>query len=634
MATLVPGLLILTLVLLLSIQATKRFFRIDSLLAFALSPLLLVALSSTVHYGMLELHIDSLTFLSSSRVAIVFWFLYCVFGYVVPKRREEDEAIGETYLTFMACSLSVGAWIIGMGTSSNHPTDNDALSNAFLLRRFVNIQNSELCMVPGDVSRLINMRFESCGAHILAHYSNFFSWAPWDKVLNSTYLLSALFLPIGAAASWKYFSDKPNHRWIAAATSTTFLVYPYALNGLSRLTLGLAFVLPLVGFCSSIEKRDFRQSTLIALSLVGLGYIHLLALTIVAVYLAVVLVFKFLIIPTDTSTVTSPALRACSLFVRAGIVLPAYWFFGLNFAISSTVSNVMTATEVISPSNLGPLGSAGSTLASSSHSPGATTVLKYLFLGSDWTRAQPLVFGLFISGIFILFRRGLSNVPLLLSGLAAYSLFLSTSIWDTHLRLFHFLFLNNWYRLYSVMVIFCVIPVAISVSHFVALSSRTKRRRILPAIFLMAYTLSLATGASIVKTAWSRESQPSAQILNQFDGLKKFVNHRTLNDPKDGSSWAYSRSGIKLLSPNDRPADVEIAKNIDLLVNERSRISVCPFLRDQEVTAVLAVGDSTKKIEMLLRAGVLDRIAFESNDVKLGLLNQNFLSTCLTITDK
>jgi hypothetical protein len=489
-------------------------------------------------------------------------------------------------------------------------------------------------MVPGDVSRLINMRFESCGAYILAHYSNFFGWAPWDKVLNSTYLLSALFLPIGAAASWQYFSDVRKHRWIAAATSTTFLVYPYALNGLSRLTLGLAFVLPLIGLCSSIEKRDSRQSTLIALSLVGLGYIHLLALTVVLIYLAIVLIFKFLMISTDKSTETSPILRAFRLFVRSGIVLPAYWFFGLDLSVSSSVSNVMAATEVIPHSNLGSLGSAGSTLASLTDSPGAITVLKYIFLGSDWTRAQPVIFGLCIVGMFLLLRRGLSNVPLVLTGLAAYSLFLSTSIWDTHFRLFHFLFLNNWYRLYSVMVIFCVIPVAISVSYFVSRFSGANKRRIVSSIFLMAYTVSLATGASIIKAAWSRESQPSAQVMNQFNGLKPFADHRTLNDPKDGSSWAYSRSGLKLISPNDRPADVEMARNIDLLVNERSRRGVCPLLIDQEVTAILAVGKTVKKIETLLHAGVLERIAFESKDVKLGLLSQNFLSTCLMTTGK
>jgi hypothetical protein len=150
----------------------------------------------------------------------------------------------------------------------------------------------------------------------------------------------------------------------------------------------------------------------------------------------------------------------------------------------------------------------------------------------------------------------------------------------------------------------------------------------------MAYLLSLATGASIVHTAWGRNSKSTAQVMNQFDGLKPFANNRTLNDPKDGSSWAYSRSGIKLLSPNDRPADVEIARNIDLLVNRESRKRVCPFLMDQEVTAVLAVGESTKKIEILLRAGVLDRVVFESTDVKLGLLSQSFLSSCLTITGK
>jgi hypothetical protein len=638
MLTVLLGVIVLCLALLLSIRVTSSFFRVDKLMAFAVSPLLLIALSSVVHNAILKLDFRSINFSSSSKVALFVWGLYCVICFSISIKDVVASTVVKSdsadYLLVGTCLLSVTAWVIGLGLASNHPTDNDALSNAFLLRRFADTPDKALCLVPGDVSRLINMRFESCGAYVLAHYSNFFGWAPWDKVLNNTYVLTALFLPIGAAASWQYFSDVRKHRWIVAAASTTFLVYPYALNGLSRLTLALAFTLPLIGLCSSIDKRDSRQLLLIAVSLVGLGYIHLLAMTIVLIYLAMVLTFKFLTIPIEKSTDVSQISRAFGLCMRASVVIPAYCFFGSNVAIGSSVSNVLAATEAISDPNLGPVGFAGSTFTSASHSPGATTVLKYLFLGSDWTRAQPLVFGLFIIGIFILFRRGLSNVPLLLSGLATYSLFLSTSIWDTHLGLYHFLFLNNWYRLYAVMVLFCVIPVAVSISHLITYCSTNSRSRLLLTTCLMAYLLSLATGASILHTAWGRDSKPTAQVMNQFDGLRPFANNRTLNDPKDGSSWAYSRSGIKLLSPNDRPADVEMARNIDLLINEKSRISVCPFLRDQEVTAVLAVGDTTKKIEMLLRAGVLDRIAFQSNDVKLGLLNQNFLSTCLTITDK
>ena len=632
----VLGLLQLCLVLIISIRATRRLFRLDNLMALAVSPLLLIGLSSIVHNILLELNPDSLTFQSSSRITLLFWLTYCISGFTNWKKESFTRATlnrnNAAYPLTGACLLSISTWLIGIGWSFNHPTDNDALSNAFLLRRFADTANTTLCMVPGDVSRLINMRFESCGTYVLGYFSNLFALAPWDKVLNNTYLLTALFLPIGAAAAWQYFSSVRKHRWIAAAASTTFLVYPYALNGLSRLTLALAFALPLIGLCSSIENRDSRQLMLLALSLVGLGYIHMLALAIVLIYLAIVLVTKFLMIPIEKSTETSPISRAFGLCMRASVVIPAYFFFGLNVTIRSSVSNVLAATEVIPHSNVGTK-VAGGLADAFSDSPGPTTILKFIFLGSDWTRAQPLVFVLFLVGSFTLLRRGMSHVPLVLSGVATYYLFLTTAIWDSHLNLYHFLFLNNWYRLYSVMAIFFVIPVALSISWLITHYSMNSRKRLLLTTCLMAYLLSLATGASIVRTAWSRESKPTAQILDQFDGLKPFANNRTLNDPKDGSSWAYSRSGLRLLSPNDRSADLELAKNIDLLVNEITRLDVCSFLINQEVTAVLAVGESIRKLEILLQVGVVDQIAFESKDVKLGLLNPDFLSTCQPIVD-
>ena len=635
MISLMPGLLGLALVLLFSIRVISSFFRVDKLMAFAISPLLLIVLSSVVHNTILKLDFGSNTFSSSSKVALVVWCLYCIISYSISKKDVVASAVvksASAYYSLVGISLlSFTVWIIGLGLASNHPTDNDALSNAFLLRRFADTPDKALCMIPGDVSRLINMRFESCGAYILAHYSNFFGWAPWDKVLNNTYVLTALFLPIGAAASWQYFSDVRKHRWIAAAASTSFLVYPYALNGLSRLTLGLAFALPLIGLCTSIERRDSRQLLLIAVSLVGLGYIHLLALATVLIYLAIVLVFSFVTIPLQKSTEESSLLRAVSLCMRASVVLPAYFFFGSNFAIRSSVSNIQAATEIQIPTIVETLGAPGIVASDHRNWPSATSILREIFLSSDWTRAQPLVFALVLFGMFLLLRRGTSCVPLVLSGVVTYGLYLSVAIWETHFEVYHFLFLNNWYRLYAVLVIFCVIPVTVSISHVITHYSKKSRGKLLSTVCLMAYLLSLATGASIVNTAWNHDSKPTAQIMNQFDGLKKFSNLRTMNNPTDGSSWAYARSGIKLLSPNDRSDDMSYAENISYLVDKDSRKKACPVLIDQEVVAILAVDTSLDTFQKLELSGVIDQVVYHTDDVKLGLISVEFLAWCRSL---
>jgi hypothetical protein len=623
------------LLLTLPTWSISKFFRVDPLMALALAPLLLVTLNVIIHNSLIRVNFQSFALISfnqSLKVTIILWFI-CGLYAVFPKLHHRFvETLSGLWLSVSLVSVttisSIFAWLIGVGTDFSHPTDNDALSNAFLLRRFADTAEKSLCMVPGDVSRLVNIRFESCGAFILAHYSNLLGLVPLDKLLNSPYLLSAIFLPIGAAASWKYFSDKPNHRWIAAAASTTFLVYPYALNGLSRFTLGLAFALPLIGLCTSIERRDSRQLLLIAVSLVGLGYIHLLALATVLIYLAIVLVFSFVTIPLQKSTDTSSLMRAVSLCMRASVVMPAYFFFGSNFAIRSSVSNIQAATEIQIPTIMGTLGAPGIVASDHRNWPSATSILREIFLGSDWTRAQPLVFALFLFGMFLFLRRGTSYVPLVLSGVVTYGLYLSVAIWETHFEVYHFLFLNNWYRLYAVLVIFCVIPVTVSISHVITHYSKKSRGKLLLIACLMVYLLSLATGASIVNTAWNRDSKPTAQIMNQFDGLKKFSNLRTMNNPTDGSSWAYARSGIKLLSPNDRSDDMSYAENISYLVDKDSRKKACPVLIDQEVAAILAVDTSLDTFQKLELSGVIDQVVYHTDDVKLGLISLDFLAWC------
>lgn len=632
----VLGLLQLCLMLTISVRSSKRLFHLDNLLAFVVSPLLLIGLSSIVHNIFLQLNSsDSVTFISSSKMSLAVWLAYCLSGFLNWKTGAITRTINirnnVDYSLFVVCLLSISTWFIGIGRNLSHPTDNDALSNAFLIRRFADTANQALCMVPGDVSRLSNLRFESCGAFVLARYSNLFGWAPWDKVLNSPYILSAVFLPLGAAASWKYFSGTHKHRWIAAATSTVFLVYPYALNGLSRLTLGLAFVLPLIGLCSSIEKRDSRQLLLISFCLVGLGYIHLLAMAIVLIYLAIVLVFKALQIPIDRSSRTSPVSDFFNLSIRASVVIPAYWVFGSNFLVKSSVSNVLSATEILPPSNIGAPSVIGAAFPGNDHFHNLWETMRSLFLGNDWTRAQPLIFLLFLIGIYLLLRKDVASVPLVLSGVATYFLFISVQIWDTHYGLYHFLFLNNWYRLFSVMTIFFIIPVALSISYFLSHFSKPIWRQLLICVFLVSYALSLATGASIVRTAWNRDSKPTNQVLEQFDGLRKFSSLRTLNNPADGSSWAYVRSGINLLSPNDRSDDMLFGSNISLLAAKESRMQACPFLILQEVQAILAVDTSLATFNVLQRAGVVDRVVYRTKDVMLGLISQEFLSSCRTL---
>jgi hypothetical protein len=68
--------------------------------------------------------------------------------------------------------------------------------------------------------------------------------------------------------------------------------------------------------------------------------------------------------------------------------------------------------------------------------------------------------------------------------------------------------------------------------------------------------------------------------------------------------------------------------NISLLAAKESRMQACPFLILQEVQAILAVDTSLATFNVLQRAGVVDRVVYRTKDVMLGLINQEFLSSC------
>jgi hypothetical protein len=142
------------------------------------------------------------------------------------------------------------------------------------------------------------------------------------------------------------------------------------------------------------------------------------------------------------------------------------------------------------------------------------------------------------------------------------------------------------------------------------------------------FAINIATGFSIVNTAWQRADGPSKEVIESFDALAKYKNLRTLNNPIDGSSWAYARIGMNITSPNDRGEYLYFGSMIEKLGVEAHANEVCAIIREQNVEAVLWVNGPSAKIRSLQKSEIIDELLVESQDIVLGRLSTTYLRNC------
>lgn len=609
----------------IAVPGISRLFDIDFLTSLVISPLLLITLSAATHLlcnATAKLFSSSNNFENTQVVVLVIWLVFS-FATLYKELTRQDfrliksNSLKELFLLFPVV-VSMVIWTGAFGQKLAVPSDNDALSNAFIFRRFANFADHQLCMIPGDVTFPLNLRFESCGPGVLARFSNLFGLVPLEQTLNSSFLLISIFLPLGAMASWKSFGGLNHYKWIAGLTSITFLMYPYALNGLLRLSLGLAFVLPILGLFSRPRNLSVRQVILLSICLVALGFIHLLPLVLVIIYFAFSLIFESLFLSIQAKSNTAVIHQFVLLSARTlFVVAPSFLLFGLQPITRNSISNVLEATSV---PGLNPL-SAPIDLEFSK-------IARGIFLGNSWTRPQPILLLLALIGLYLLIKRDIQrSLPLLIVTLWLYSSFLAVEVFDFNPPLFHLVFINNWYRLAAVLSVVAILPTAFGVYEVMKVG-RFRNSSLVTFFLFLVLLVSCATGWSIVRSAWSRPSLVSEQLLAQFDQLESFANTRTLNFPLDGSSWAYARSGIEIVAPNDRAADLRYGEALLKLANPDTSRSVCPLLVNEQIRGVLAVGSTKVAFDRMVSAKIIDSIKYQSKDVSFGLISDSFLKSC------
>ena len=481
--------------------------------------------------------------------------------------------------------------------------------------------NRDFCYLSNDVFYESNIRFESCGAAILSRFANLGNFVSGESILNLPYLLTAALLPLAAALIWRTIGNTKEGSIVCCLVAISFLIYPYAINGLMRLNLGIVFIFPILSLLVRLNELQHRQFAVLGIGLLGLGYIHLLPMSITLVFWLVQALLTFTFRAKEhKSLLNSDALKPLMSLIY---IIPSLYMFLFKGEILQSVKRVIsiTATETATATD-GKLES----LFSSAFASG-----KELVLQTDWTRPQPVMVAFaFVGLVLFVKQRRLPLYGYFLMAVGLYGLYFVSVVLGIGNILYETLFLSNWYRLVAIMEAFLVLPASFALHKLLTMIKNQKIYSIVVTTAFLLFAINIATGFSIVNTAWKRENDPSKEVIESFDALAKYKNLRTLNNPSDGSSWAYARIGMNITSPNDRGEYLYFGSMIEKLGVEAHTNEVCATIREQNVEAVLWVNGPGEKIRSLQKSGIIDELLVENQDIVLGRLSATYLINCST----
>ena len=255
--------------------------------------------------------------------------------------------------------------------------------------------------------------------------------------------------------------------------------------------------------------------------------------------------------------------------------------------------------------------------------------LEQAMLGNSWTPAIPSMVLLGICGVYLLLKTAKQSAfTLVATFIFFYVSYMYFFVLKQTNSFSDFFFLDNWYRA-ILFVLVGLIPLA-GVG-FQGLMTRVRTRigaRFITYVFVAMLLLHVYDGRGIVRSAWIRNPTSSLQDLKVLDALRDFKQIRTLNDPTDGSSWAYARIGMNITSPNDRGEYLFLGSLIEKLGIEAYKSEVCAAIREQNVEAVLWVNGPVEKIRSLQKSGLIDELLLDHRDIVLGRLSATFLNSC------
>jgi hypothetical protein len=499
--------------------------------------------------------------------------------------------------------LSTIVWIAGIIRAALPPQDNDAIVHAFGIRYLA--QNTSLlnCQVPRDGLFNLGNRFMPCGSYEIG--ASYLRWNGGSAihVLNGLYLVGAFFLPFGLVSVLRTRGTKS---WILLAgglSSISFLVAPYAINGLMPLVLGFAFVIPLANSLVTNPFRKGRDLLLAATSTLGLAIIHPLPVLLVLALFALSKTMTFRLLT------WRKFYQLLVLLILAAIV-PLYLMFkNSQYLIQGlTISN-----------NAGDGGI-------------SVGVAQQIFLGSPWTRPQPVIAVLIVLGIVHSWKSGdLFKRVCALASCGLFALWITNSVSNTFLDVVRIPFYGQWYRVLAAFAIVAVVPLIVGISVLFQtpiVQSNKIVRSAAVLLLLIGFSISLATGSRIVDQAWSRDTTPDSKLFLEMKKLEPFNGFRALNDPTDGSMWAYGVSGMYVAAAVDRGVDLRYGEVVSALENQQDVDFACSVITAMKLDGIILVDPSKGIANRLLSNNIVDIPLLNDGAIFLALFSDDFKRTC------
>ncbi len=343
------------------------------------------------------------------------------------------------------------------------PQDNDAIVHTFIIQNLRELPTDQIlnCEFNNDIVRTPAGSYYPCGAHLLGALGSAFLDISSIQILNSMYVFGAVFLGIGAFtfAYEKFSSIKIG--LILTWSIFSFLVFPYAVNGIFAFFFSLVFLLPLIAtldyLLSEMGNRKRAWTIIVFLLTTSINFHPSLTFILVSYILAQKLfdnqrsnkelrnVFALLISAVTIFVILVQMKPSSFESIKGNATYQALFKFG-NVGIENPVR--VTPNEVI----------------------------RNVLLGSPWSFALPVLFLLYLYGLYIVFKTAAYWCfrPLAVMSILFYVLWLLV-IFQTQLgAALAFMFYADWYRVLSVFSIFASPIIAIAVAHALKLEKDVK----------------------------------------------------------------------------------------------------------------------------------------------------------------
>lgn len=372
----------------------------------------------------------------------------------------------EKFFVFLFFTCALLGFLIFFPNVSLHfipPQDNDAIIHAFIIQNLRELPTDQIlnCEFNNDIVRTSAGSYYPCSAHLLGALGSVILDISSIQILNSMYVFGAVFLGIGAFTfAYEKFSNT-KIGLVLTCSIFSFLVFPYAVNGIFTFFLSLVFLLPLIAtldyLLSEMGNRK-RAWTIIVFLLISSINFHPSLTFILVSYILVQKLFDNQRTNKELRNIFALLISAVIVFVILVQMKPSS-FESIKGNATYQALFVFGNVKIENPVGVTP-----------------NEVIRNLLLGSPWTFALPVLFLLYLYGLSLIFKDTAYRRfrPLAVMSILFYVLWLMVMFQAQLGAALAFMFYGNWYRVISVFSILASPIIAIAVAHALKLDKDVK----------------------------------------------------------------------------------------------------------------------------------------------------------------